>query len=445
MERLCIDAFCRLKGDYTNLFGAKEKIHQSGYLHNHNFLWLILEGALFTAALAFINNSTVVPVFINTLTSNKTLVGLAITFGTFFSYGTRLLIGPFVSRIRNHARFTAIIMFFSRPLILFTPLFLLLGASPLVTVWIFIIGYSALWACDGLIVPSWFEVLATTVDPARRGRLLGLQILLGGIAGIAAGIIIKVLMDNPSGDFNNTFLLLFFISGICLVFSCFAMAMVKDGPHEVSHAKVDFLGYFKSLPGILMCEKSYAYVLIVQVIVLVGSMSGPFIILFADEALGVDASLLSTLIIAQLVGTPIGGYIWGALCDKLGPRKGIIISTITVFAIPVLALAAYLFNSVIPVALFLIPAMFLIGASGGTWMPFSNYMLEAVRPESRPSCLVLSAVIILPTSFTSYLAGFIIQSFSYVMLFGICLIIVLLSVFLSLKIKEDRSKILQGS
>ena len=392
------------------------------------------------AGVAFINGSTVIPVFINMMTSNKELVGLAITLGSFTTYFGRLLVGPFVPHIKNHARYSMIVMFICRPMILLPVLFLLANADALLTVWMFILAYSAIWICDGLVSPSWFEILATTIDGHRRGRLMGLQIVIGGVAGILAGVIIKALMNAPNGDFRHSFFLIFLIGGIFMTLSCCCMALARDGEHEVQTGKVMFFNYYKTLPSHLKHEKKFTTMMIAQIITIVGAMSGPFVILFADETLHIGSSLLSTLIIVQLIGSPVGGYVWGFICDKLGNRQAIIMGSLSVMMVPLLTLCALLCRAFIPPIFFLAPAIFLLGGNGGTWLGYYNYLVAAVKPESRPACIVLSGVLTLPTSFTGYLAGFISSYLGYIPLFTIAIALSILGFFASLKIKAADSK-----
>lgn len=401
------------KGDYT-VEPSKASVYK------RNYLLLVLEGSCFMGGTGFINSSTVVPVFINMITHSKELVGLTLALGSFFTYFGRLLIGPFLPHVRNHARFAATIMFICRPLPLLIPLFVFSKQYELSVV-VLVITYSILWLQDGLVVPSWSEVLANTVDSERHGRLLGMQMLIGGVASIGAGILVNVFLNNPALDTHMAFGLIFLLGALLLTASCFAMAFAQNAPHQSEPGPVRFRKYYSELPGYLKKEKDNTRMLGVQFLLMVAGMCIPFIILFSTEKLRLSAGVSAQLIIAQSIGSPVGGWLWGQICDRWGCRAGMKLAGVNILLISVLPLLALFFaGSPLP---FILAAMFLAGVNGGVWTCYYVYTVQVVRPESRPACMVLASVVTLPATLSSYLAGFIAERFGYAPLFALCAVI----------------------
>ena len=155
----------------------KSKLEQ----YKRNYFLLMLEGAFFMGGVGFFSSSTVIPVFIDMMTHSKQLVGLTITLGSFLTYFGRLIIGPFMPHVKNHARFVTIIMFICRPLTILPAVFIFTGQY-LAAVVALMFSYAVVWLADGIVVPGWSEVLANTIDEGRQGRMLGMQMLLGGLA-----------------------------------------------------------------------------------------------------------------------------------------------------------------------------------------------------------------------------------------------------------------------
>lgn len=405
-------------------------------IYKFNFLLLTLEGSLFMGGMGFYNTTSVIPVFIENITHSKELVGLTITLGSFFTYFGRLVVGPFVPHVKNHQKFTTIIMFICRPVLLLPAIFILLHQYQ-ISVYVLMFSYSMLWICDGLVVPSWSEVLANTVDEDRQGRLLGLQMLIGGAAAIFAGIIINVFLSNPALNLNSAFGWIFLIGGLLVTVSCFMMLMAKNAPHEPKKGKIDFLGYYKTLPKYLILEKDNTKINLVQLILTVAGMGIPFVILFSLESLGVSKSFSAILILAQTIGSPVGGWFWGQVCDKLGCENGIKLAGVNLLLIACLPLLSLVFHG--PVMLFfLILAMFLCGVNGGIWTCSYVYTVQAVRPESRAACIVLSSLIALPGSFAGYLAGFISTKWNYTVLFIVCAALALVGIIFAFRIRPIR-------
>lgn len=412
-------------------------------LYQRNFWLLTLEGSFFMAATGFYNANTVLPVFIDSMSGSRQLVGLTLTLGSVFMYVFRLFVGPFMPHIRNHVRLSTILMFSLRPLLLFPALFIFTGFGSLALAAV-ILAYSALWICDGLVVPVWSEVLANTVDENRHGRLLGLQMLFGGSAGIGAGLVINVFLSNPQLDSRIAYGWIFLIGGISATLSCVMMAFTRNAPVPHREGKVDFAGYFRNLPGYLSKEKDYTKMMLVQFLFLAAAMCGPFIILFSGDELHLPQSMIAKLVLIQSVGVPFGGWLWGWLCDKLGPHNGIRLTGINVVLPAVLSLLPLAFRG-IPPEFFLFPALFFVGTNGGTWTGYYVYMIQSVKPESRPACIVLSSIITLPTSFTGYLAGYLSDRFGYVTLFITCIIMVIPGLILSFGLRKVNAERDEGA
>lgn len=412
--------------------------------YKRNYLLLVLEGSFFMGGTGFFSSSTVIPVFIDMMVNSKELVGLTLTLGSFFAYFGRLIIGPFMPHVKNHARFVTIIMFICRPLTILPALFIFAGQYLLAVVTL-ILSYTVVWMADGLVVPGWSEVLANTVDESRHGRLLGMQMLLGGLASIGAGVLINVFLSNPKLDMKIAFGWIFLIGGILLAMSCFMMALAENAPSPYKSGKIDFKGYYKELPKYLLIEKDNTRMMIVQLMIMAASMCIPFVILFAREKLALPDKMSAVLILVQSIGVPLGGWLWGQICDRFGPVRGIRLAAVNVLLITIIPLFALGVNAVNPM-IFMVPAMFLAGVSGGIWTCNYIYTVQVVRPESRPACLVISSMITIPITFSSYLAGFISERFGFVSLFVVCIGITLVAFAVSYRIRpvktviEERNK-----
>jgi len=401
--------------------------------YKRNYYLLMLEGALFMGGIGFFSSSTVLPFFIDMMTQQKQLVGLAVSLGSFFMYFGRLVIGPFMPHVKNHARFTTRIMLICRPQTLLPALLIFTGHG-MAAVYVLIFSYTLVWAADGLIVPPWSEVLANTVDKSRHGRLLGTQMLLGGFASVAAGALINSFLGNPHMDMKFAFGWIFLIGGLLLTLSCAMMAFTENAPSQYKSGKIDIKGYYQKLPKYFILEKDNTRMLMVQLMFLTAAMGTPFIILFAKERLGIPNEMSGMLILIQSIGTPIGGWMWGQVCDRLGCVKGIRLAGINVLLIPLLPLTALLFTPANPI-LFPAVAMFLAGVGGGIWSCYYIYTVQVVRPESRSACLVLSSLVTLPATFSGYLAGFLCDTFGYGLLFSVCITVALIGIFLSFRLR----------
>lgn len=407
---------------------------QKPAIYKRNYWFLVLEGAFFTASTYFYNTSTVIPVFIHSITGSKQLVGFTLTLGSVLMYLFRLCIGPFVPYIKNHVRFVTLIMFLVRPLLLIPPIFIFTGQGRL-SVIMLIIVYGLFWASDGIIVPVWSEILANTIDENKHGRILGWQMFLGGLAGIGAGFMINAFLSNPSFHTILAYGWVFLAGGICSTLSCVMMAFARNSPQPYKTGKVNIMAYFRGLPRYLKVERDCAKMMHVQFLFLAASMCNPFFILFSRENLAIPQNSIAKLILIQLIGAPVGGWLWGIICDRYGPHKAIRLVSFNILLPIILSLLPLIFK-VIPPMFFMAPVLFLVGVGSGTWTSYYVYTIQVVRPESRTACIVLTSVITLPTCFAGYLAGYISEKMGFVPLFIICIALVLTGMTLAFRLRS---------
>jgi predicted MFS family arabinose efflux permease len=233
---------------------------------------------------------------------------------------------------------------------------------------------------------------------------------------------------------------IFLIGGILLAMSCFMMALAENAHSPYKTGKIQFKEYYKKLPQYLKIEKDNTRMMIVQLMIMAASMCIPFVILFAREKLAVPDKMSAVLILVQSIGVPFGGWLWGQICDRLGPVTGIRLAVINVLLIAVIPLFTLGVNVINPMV-FMVPAMFLAGVSGGIWTCNYIYTVQVVRPESRPACLVISSIITIPITFSSYLAGFISERFGFISLFTVCIGITFIAFIASYSIRPVKTVI----
>jgi len=412
-----------------------------------NFIALMMEGTLFLTATSFLDEDTVISVFIHTFSGSLQLTGLASTLRTAASLIAQLLVGPYVHRIKNLPAFIVTIMFIFRPLFLLMVLILAFELDSSVIIWIFLLIYALFWASDGTVVVPWLDVLGRVMPSKRRGRLFGNQQVFGGIGGLIAGYIVKTTLDNAWLSEPAKFSILFSLAGILLLFSAIAMLFVRDSDKRISSPRVNIMEYYRKLPGYLKLNRDYRRMLSVQ---LIGSFGGaviPFIVLFGKSTFELSPAQVSTIIYLQIMGSLIGGFFWGTLSQRFGNRYVIWVSKFISCIIPLLGLISIGLYGIIPPMLLLVPMCVLAGINKGAWMGYTNYTIDVVDEENRPAYFVLTSLITFPTTFLSYLAGVMADTLGFIPLFIISLgtSVIATGLALTLESPPDDSPSLQPS
>lgn len=404
--------------------------------HTRNFIPLILEGTFFLIGFAFLDSNSVIPIFIDTYTGSMQLAGLATSLGAAFSLLLQLLAGPYVDRIKNVPSFITRVMFLLRPLPLLMIPVLFSHLDPLITVIIFILIFSALWASDGAIVVAWMDLFGRTIPGNKRGKLLGYQQLLAGIGGLAAGFIIKTVLEHPGFSNEIRYSIIFGLSGLSLLISAIAMAFVRDIPREISKQKVNLIRYFSKLPGYFKKNNLYKEMVAVQIASnFVGTIL-PFVILFGKRVFQLNPTNISIFIYIQIIGTLAGGVFWGNMSHRFGNKYVILSSQIIGFILPFMGILSLFFTNILSPFLFLWPMALLTGINKGAWLGFANYNIDILDEAERPNYLVLNSVISFPLTFLSYFAGLAVELWGFTPLFVFTIFAAIFSILLSLRLKS---------
>src|SRR5258708_33870898 len=146
-------------------------------IYRRNFLFFLLDGVLFTVAMNIIGTTTVIPDFIQHLTSSKILIGLA---GSLFDICWTL---PQLFIARYIVRFARKKWWFVGPnipvrfvILTFAVIVVLLGkARPGAILVAFLICYGIAGVGDGIVGVPWADLAGTSLDHRWRARGFGLM------------------------------------------------------------------------------------------------------------------------------------------------------------------------------------------------------------------------------------------------------------------------------
>ncbi len=406
-------------------------------VRRRNFWSLLFEGTFFLSGMAFLDANSVVPVFIDTFTGSLQLAGLAVALKAASSILSQLIVGPRVSNIKNMPAFITRVMFVCRPLPLVMIPILFSGVSNHLKAVLFLVVFSLLWLSDGVILVPWLDLFGRTIPEKRRGKLFGYQQILGGIGSLAAGFIIKLSLENAQLTSAGRYSIIFGMGGLTLLIASIAMLFAKDLPRKVEVEKVYLSDYYRKLPSYFKKNTLYRKLILVRILSSFTAMIFPFVILFAKHRFHLNPSQVSNLIYIQILGSLVGGLIWGEISHRFGNRKVIAISQVLTLLLSLLAFFS-LSLGVTTFPVILIWSMCLLtGISMGSWMGFINYTIEIVDDEERPVYFVLTSIITFPFVFVPYFAGLIADFWGFIPLFAIVGVFGMINAALSMGLKPS--------
>lgn len=404
-------------------------------VQRRNYRALLAEGSFFITGMAFMNASSVIPVFIHTYTRSVLLAGLATTITHAASIILQVVVGPYVRSIRNVPAYITRVMFLFRPLPFIMIPLLYIHPDPWLTVAVFLLIYTLLFAGDGLILVPWTDLFSRTVSSGKRGSLLGTQQLIGGVGALLAGLIVKAVLDSPHLVNDQRYAIIFGASALFLTLSAATMPFTRDLPRTTEATRPGHRQYYKALPLYLRRHAGFRQVVLIRILSFVMAMIAPFVILFGQNKLALSPGAVSTLIYIQLVGGLSGGVIWGRVSRILGNHRVILLTQglglLLAFSMMVITLP---FQQLLPVYL-IWPLVFINGVNLSAWIGFMNHTIDIVSDEERTIYLLISNLTVFPFSFLPFLAGLFVHHFGYLPVFIVSTLAGVVSLLLALRLK----------
>lgn len=404
--------------------------------YNRNFTLMTLEGSLFFFGTSFLGENTVVPIFVDTYTGSMQLLGLTIALLAVAKLLPKLLLGPYISQVKDVSRLLRIAMLIHRPLpLLMIPIFLIVK-NPLIIFFAFLLMYCIFWGINGIAGIAWSDVFGRTIPGDLRGKLHGYQQFIGGVASLVAGYIIKLLLDNNMISNNIKYLIIFALGGLVLLGSALAIVPVKDIPRNIKYKRVAVIKYFLKLPDYLNKNINYRNMNVLQAISRFGDLIIPFIILLSKDNLGFDSHQLSTLVVFQVIGGLLGGILWGNISHKFGNKQVILAVEIAGLILSIITFLCILINPYVMTFPIMCLVSILAGAKAGGWLGYVNYLIDVVEEENRIDCMILNTIILFPLSFANYFAGLATDKLGFLPLVFFSVVVGMVTTILSVKLKS---------
>ena len=402
---------------------------------------------LFTIAMAFISPTIVLPSFVAALSDSEVIVGLAagLTSGAWLL--PQLLVASKVAHMRLKKKVMVRALWPGRLLLPLVALAIWLFGRQLPTLTL-IIGLASLfifWALDGVASVPWFDVLAKVMPLRRRGRILGVSQLVGGLGAIGAGLAVRFILGERSAwAFPDNYALLFALASIPFFLGAVCLSAIREPESRLPDKEVPSGRRLLALvPGMLVRDRNFLRLITVRLLNSCISVAGAFYILYATRTLGLGADAAGLFVSAQVVGSLTAGLLMSAIQDRWGPvvhmRAVAVLSAIP----PAVALCVGELASVLGQGVlypYLLVYYFL-----GIWMgtmgwPYVNWILESTEEGRRPLYIGMlntsGAVVML----APILGGWIVRLVSYSAVFALALLFALGSFVVSLPLPNPRRK-----
>jgi MFS family permease len=400
----------------------------------HNVVFNICDGAFFGFAVGLASYTTIIPLFVATMTNSATLIGLIPAIHNMGWQLPQLLMAKRISKMEHIKPTVMMLTIHERAPIFFLALIGLL--LPVIGSKIGLILTFAVLIWQGLgagITANTWQIMITKIIPGDlRATFFGGQSaaanMLSSLGAVLAGVLLKRI--SPPWDFASCF---FVASGLYVV-SWFFLKQTREPINQLEIEPVPTQPLWQDVILILKTDKIFRNFLISRFVSQFGMMAYAFYTVFAVKHLGMNTItagvMTSILLITQVLANPV----LGRIADKWS-RKWVL-----VLGSAISALSALLALLIKQPDLFVL--VFIMMGIGNTafWTIGLTISLEFGTKKQRPTYVGMANSLIAPSTILApLLGGFLADSFSYSITFIVSAIFGVISMItLALLVKDPQ-------
>ncbi len=367
----------------------------------HNFAVNVTDAGFYGLGLSFASFSTILPLFVSTLTDSTLLIGMIGAVHSIGWFFPQLLTAKSVAQL---PRFRPMVLkmtlneripYFLLALIAWLAVGVLNHELALILTFIVII-WQAFGA--GLTATAWQSMVAKIMPDNMRGTFYGTQSSLANLAGIGGAILAGIILQTLPSPLDFT--LCFALCGVSMMISLGFLSLTREPAIEPpKEMTMSWGAYGQKLMAILRENANFRWFIVARIIGQVGVVGAAFYTIYvvrefgvAEASIGVMTGVLS---LAVTVATPFFGW----LGDRYSHRNA--------FAVGMLLAGASAFVAfVAPSAAWFYLVFALMGAANGAlWTSPMALNVEFCSESERPYYIGLASTLVAPMSLIAPIAA----------------------------------------
>ena len=298
---------------------------------------------------------------------------------------------------------------------------------------VFLAFYAFFFINTGINQIAFNTVQGKLVRVNRRGRLLLLASVLGGLVSIVAALLLLPIWLRPT---DANFGMIFGFAGLAFAGSALASLFLREQPDNFQQPRHPFIEHFSNAARIIRQDRNLRRLAIVAALFGTSMMLFPHYQALGRIRLSLTMDNLIWYVVLQNAGTALFSLPAGGLADRCGNRLVLRIALLAICCAPVSALVLAQLDAVGPSLYFMI--FLLVGLTPVTLKTLINYTLEICDSEDHPRYLsTISLCVALPV-FCSPLVGWFVDLFSFEAVFITITVLVFLGWLLTFSLQEPR-------
>lgn len=374
--------------------------------------------------MAWVDTSTVLPLFITRLGGSTVLVGLMTVLQRL---GYMLPQLPMAALLGHRPRRAPVlrwgVLIGRMPMMAFVVYLWVAGIERTGVVLAFLlIAYFCTAAGNGVVSVPWQDIIAKSIPSGIRGRFFASMQFSNAVVTIAVGFAVKWFLgsDGPSYPLNYTILFSLLAAFYTLsIMICWVMREpirpVLDAPQSVGDIVRD------TIP-LLRDNRAFRYLVLVGFLGSSLTFTTPFYMVYSKTRLGAPDSMAGVYILAMTFTSAMFAWVWGRLNDRRGPQSVVRGACAMLAMAPLLALLVpAIMGGLGSILHYAMAVVFIAAGATNSGMPMGlmNYLFEMSGHEERPRYIAMMSFLTTPGALTAALVGWLLQHLAYPTVFGL--------------------------
>lgn len=307
-----------------------------------NFVLNVLEGGIFMFGMNMVSNYTVLPYFVQKYTQESWVQGLIPAIGNTGWLLPGLFVAPLIAHMWTRKAPMLVLTFFERIPWLFIGLWLFLGNpfDATTTMAIFFSLYALFTFSAGATAVPWQDFISRVIPQQWWGTFFGMQSGLGSLLGVAGASVAARVLDNkpiligewqvvPAMAFPNNVGFLALVCFTCMAIAYIFLLLCVEVPRPPQERQ-PFWYLIQQAPVLLRTNHEFTRYLIAVVLIGIGMMGQNFVTAAALSKFNVSGSTVGTFTIVLLLAQALGNFGLGALSDRWGHKRILVLTAVMV-------------------------------------------------------------------------------------------------------------------
>ncbi|WP_376789897.1 MFS transporter [Thermoflexus sp.] len=286
----------------------------------------------------------------------------------------------------------------------------------------FFIPYFVISLASGISGLPFMEIVGKTIPPRQRGVFFAARLFFGGLLGLAASSMVRLLLEERAGlSFPHNVALLFLIFAVFTSIGMAAFAMVVEPPSPVPDGRASLTPWREAIQA-LWRRPSYRLFLGARIAFMWAALATPFFTAYAVRELGVPDAMIGLYLGFNVGASLLSNVLWSwislrqghravlekaALCGMLGALWALLVGPLS---LPWHTLSAWL----------MLPVFVLSGAhASGAAIGGMSMLLDIAPGHDRPLTIGLTNTLLGIALLSTSLGGLIVDLIGYRGLFAL--------------------------